>query len=221
MNILNKSPPLRRLFEAALQCCIVVKKSINFDLISRTIQNRSILRAALRLCSILSPLLISLYSQSAYAGLKEEYNLKGAFLYNILQFTQFPSGEYSPEKSGGVKLCVYGGKESDGIFKALSEKSIGTLPLRVIYDSDVSIQKCHVVFFLASGGDSYKAILQSTAGSGILTIGESEDFCDNGGMVNFFMEDNKLRFEVSVEKAKNEKIELSSKLLRLAKIYGE
>jgi hypothetical protein len=51
----------------------------------------------------------------------------------------------------------------------------------------------------------------------ILTVGESDDFLDQGGMFNLFFEDKQLRFEVNQTPAENAKLTVSSKLLRLAK----
>jgi hypothetical protein len=51
----------------------------------------------------------------------------------------------------------------------------------------------------------------------ILTVGESDDFLDHGGMFNLFFEDKQLRFEVNPATAENAKLTVSSKLLRLAK----
>ena len=54
----------------------------------------------------------------------------------------------------------------------------------------------------------------------VLTIGESEEFLDLGGMINFVLEDTQLRFEINTESAEKVKLVISSKLLRLAKKRG-
>jgi len=56
-----------------------------------------------------------------------------------------------------------------------------------------------------------------TRKSPVLTIGESEQFLDAGGMISFVFEDAQLRFEVNPESAQKARLEISSKLLRLAK----
>jgi hypothetical protein len=52
----------------------------------------------------------------------------------------------------------------------------------------------------------------------ILTIGDAPGFARRGGIINFMLEDNKVRFEVNVEAAKHAVLNISSRLLALAKI---
>ena len=60
-------------------------------------------------------------------------------------------------------------------------------------------------------------IVRALKGLPILTIGETENFLESGGVINFLMEDEKVCFEINVTAAKINKLRISSKLLRLAK----
>ena len=51
----------------------------------------------------------------------------------------------------------------------------------------------------------------------MLTVGESEHFVQDGGMIGFLLEENKIRFEINLEAAEHAKLKLSSRLLALAK----
>ncbi len=53
---------------------------------------------------------------------------------------------------------------------------------------------------------------------GQLLVGEKSDFINRGGVINFFLEGDKLRFEVSIDNAQRRGVQISSRLLRLAKI---
>ena len=52
----------------------------------------------------------------------------------------------------------------------------------------------------------------------VLTVGESEGFAAQGGCVNFYIEANKIRFEVNLQAAKQQHLRISAKLLALARI---
>jgi preprotein translocase subunit Sec61beta len=52
-------------------------------------------------------------------------------------------------------------------------------------------------------------------------VGESEGFATRGGVVNFFSEGKKLRFEINPQAAAQAEIEISSRLLRLAKLVAD
>lgn len=78
------------------------------------------------------------------------------------------------------------------------------------------IQGCQVLFIGAAEKKSLRAILLSAKGNS-LTVGESEHFLQEGGMIGFLLEENKIRFEVNLEAAQNAKLRISSRLLALAK----
>jgi hypothetical protein len=60
-------------------------------------------------------------------------------------------------------------------------------------------------------------VLASLRGKAVLTVGETEDFAEDGGMIAFLVEENKIRFEINLEAADKAKLKISSKLLALAK----
>ncbi len=64
-------------------------------------------------------------------------------------------------------------------------------------------------------------ILSKIKGLPILTVAESSNFCQSGGIVNFILVKNKVRFEINVDAAKRTGMKISSKLLKLSKIIKE
>ena len=60
--------------------------------------------------------------------------------------------------------------------------------------------------------------IQLLKGVPVLTIGETPGFAKNGGIINLILEDNKVRFEVNVQAAKDADLNISSRLLALARI---
>jgi len=51
-----------------------------------------------------------------------------------------------------------------------------------------------------------------------LTIGDTKGFAQQGVIINFYIKDEKVRFEINVDAAKRANLKISAKLLRLAKI---
>jgi hypothetical protein len=58
--------------------------------------------------------------------------------------------------------------------------------------------------------------LEGLHGVAILTVGESDQFIENGGMINFIIQGQKIRFKINAELARNAGLKISSKLLSLA-----
>jgi hypothetical protein len=59
-------------------------------------------------------------------------------------------------------------------------------------------------------------VLDAARAHAALAVGESEGFARNGGVINFFVEDKRLRFEINTDAASRARLKVSSRLLRLA-----
>jgi hypothetical protein len=63
--------------------------------------------------------------------------------------------------------------------------------------------------------------LSKTRGRNILTIGRDNDFLLRGGMMNFYIENTKVRFEYNTEEMSASKLRSSSQLLRHGRQYSK
>jgi len=147
-----------------------------------------------------------------------EYQVKAAFLYHFAQFVEWPEETF---KDAGSLLtyCTIGEDPFQGYLDvALNGKTIGARSFRVLhFRQSREIQGCQVLFIGAGEKKFLDAILTSIKGNSILTVGESEHFVQDGGMIGFCLEENKIRFEINLETAQRAKLRISSRLLALAK----
>ena len=75
------------------------------------------------------------------------------------------------------------------------------------------------MLFIASAESPHSdEVLQLLKGTSVLTIAETPGFSKQGGIINFVLEDSKVRFEVNIDAAKHAGLNISSRLLSLAKI---
>ena len=51
-----------------------------------------------------------------------------------------------------------------------------------------------------------------------MTMGDVSGFAQHGVMINFYMEHNKVRFEINEDRVKDSNLSVSSQLLKLARI---
>ena len=146
-----------------------------------------------------------------------EYAVKAAFLFHFAQFVEWPEGTFQNTNSPLV-YCTIGEDPFQGALEAsLKGKVIGSHPLVVRHVKDASeAQGCHVVFLgkVKRRVPEELAILQ---GSPILTVGESEQFMKDSGMIGFCMEESKIRFNINLEAAEQANLKISARLLMLAK----
>jgi len=156
---------------------------------------------------------------SAETGNYKEYQIKAAFLYNFTQFIEWPTNAF-PEASTPLKIGILGtdpfGKTLDDLVR---DEKVSGHPLAVVrYRHVEDIKDCHILFVSQSEASRIDDILHALKDRPILTVGESENFARNGGMIRFLTEKNKTRLRINATAAKDANLILSAKLLKLAEI---
>jgi hypothetical protein len=73
------------------------------------------------------------------------------------------------------------------------------------------------MLFVSSDRQKQSVELLQRARGPILTVGETVQFMREGGMVRFFVEDNRLRFSINQKAAEASGLKVSSKLLTLSR----
>ena len=73
----------------------------------------------------------------------------------------------------------------------------------------------HVVFIPASAEEQIGTILEALGDSPTLTVGETDGFATRGGVMNFVIVKNKVRFEINMQAADRAGLKISSQLLRV------
>ena len=151
-----------------------------------------------------------------------EYQIKAAFLYNFAKFVEWPS-QALPESSASITLCVLGedpfGSDLDRTIesKTINSRVLVSRRLNTLHGVDV----CQILFISASERRRMGQILEALKDQSLLTIGETEPFARLGGVINFTMEQDRVRFEINVDAAERKGLKISSKLLRLAKVIRD
>jgi hypothetical protein len=160
-----------------------------------------------------------LLAAGAHAQALDEYQVKAAFLYNFVKFVEWPPHAFKspPDR---IAICIlgrdpFGGALDDAVNGKTFEGSTFVVP-RI---SEVrQANGCQILFVSASERKRMLAIIAELKGVGALTVGEMEGFAAQGGMINFRLEDGRVRLEVNVEAVERANLRISSKLLSLAQI---
>ena len=82
-----------------------------------------------------------------------------------------------------------------------------------------AVQECHIVFISRSEQPRLKqvlAALRSTSALIVIDAGDAGDFCRTGGMIRFFMEGRKVRFELNQDAAERAGLKIDPKLKRVS-----
>ena len=151
-----------------------------------------------------------------------EYAIKAAYLYQFSRYVQWPAEAFANDHSPLV-IGVLGADPFGGILEEIARtKRIEGRPIAVHrFASMAEYTPCHILFVSSSVGPEQRAAaIQRAQRSPLLLVGEEPGFAEQGGTINFFLDENKIRFEINMEIAKQDQLKISSKLLSLAKIVG-
>lgn len=174
---------------------------------------------AILLCSSLA---VGANAQSSDSAASSEYLIKAGFIYNFAQLVQWPNGSFTQADSP-IVIGILGtdpfGESIDRVFqnKKLEGRSLVVKRLK----RGSSFKDCNILFVSSSEAAHLDEVLQNTKGMPILTIGEMPGFATRGGIINLTLEGNRVRFEVNIEAAKQANLNISSRLLALAKIVPQ
>lgn len=152
-----------------------------------------------------------------------EYDLKSAFLVNFARLVEWPGGSFESPESAFV-IGVLADEQTAAI---VEDRASGALvdrhPVRVVRLAGAEgVGDCHLVFVAQSSREHSAAVLAAAREAGpVLTVGESEGFAGDGGVIRFFMQERKIRFEINRGAAGRAGFRISSRLLKLARIVPD
>jgi hypothetical protein len=155
----------------------------------------------------------------ALPGQIDEYQVKAFFLYNFARYVEWPTETFKTANDP-IVICILGQNPFGGsLEQAVAGKVLGARPFVVRQISEIPPgSSCHILFVNSSERRRFRSMAGRLKGSAVLSVGETPGFTADGGVVNFKLENGKVRFEIDVEAAGREHLRISSKLLSLAQI---
>ncbi len=151
-----------------------------------------------------------------------EYQVKAAYLFNFLKFVEWPDDAFA-DSLAPIVIGIVG---DDPFGSALPEVVVG----KTVQGRDLVIRKYHmgenlrgasILFISASEKKRLPQILASLHGSSALTVADMDGFLDEGGMIQFLSENDRVRFSINVDATSRARLKVSSKLLSLARAVGK
>ena len=146
-----------------------------------------------------------------------EYQLKAAFILNFARFVEWPADAMAND-DGPFRVVIAGRDPFGELINTL-------LQGQTVHGHGVSIHRpaelpqpdrCHLLFVGAMKPQQLADLFDRIDGQPILTVGESEEFQQLGGIIRFKLVRDSVRFSINREAAERAGLKVSSKLLRLA-----
>lgn len=185
-------------------------------------------------CYILMILAGMTIKLSAAERTANEYEFKAACIYNFLSYTAFPAdkepADEEKREKKPIRIVVMGQDPFDKAWKIISSKKIRKRPINIVRLPSFSrfkekkdrrelrrrLASAHVLFLPRSEENHVPEILELIPGLSILTIGESHEFLEKGGMINFLRVDDRIQFEVNLNAARRARLQIKTIVLKLA-----
>jgi hypothetical protein len=187
-----------------------------------------LLVAAICLALIIAPIALADASSAKY----KEYEVKAAFIFNFLKFTDWPEEKTAANNSQiiigiigedpfGPATNVFKGKSIEE-HKLLLTRFEGIEQIKKMPEKEKNkhldaIKTCHLLFICQSEQKQLRDIIEIVRNSSVLTVADTDGFIEAGGIINLFTEENKIRFDINQVTAENTGLKIRSQLLRLAK----
>jgi YfiR/HmsC-like len=176
------------------------------------------------------------------ATLRSKYETKAGYLLNFAEFIEWPAGAFSNARSPiilgvvgkdpfGPELDKLQGKTVNGRtleirrFKGALEFRGEETPGRRQDDLPAKqakklaeMKSCHILFITSSEKNFLPQTLKPFRGASVLTVGETDSFAREGGMITFVDSENNVQLEINLAAAEQARLKISSKLLSLAKV---
>ena len=146
--------------------------------------------------------------------------LKAAFIYQFTKYVDWPSEKLPKSQSSPFYFKVLG---TSPVFDHLRDlenrKTIKGHPIRI---SEIHEPKeasvVHVLVITSKTKAEVVEVLRHINGNGVLTITSGDELGASGAVINFYMDGEHLRFEINRKAAAKQSLELSSQILKLARL---
>ena len=147
--------------------------------------------------------------------------LRAAFLYNFSKFTEWPADALLPKAP--LEFCIIAAPDvADALQSLATGHTFSDHPLAVRRVTlNGVLHGCHVLYAAGLDHQGSLTLLDLVRGLPALTITDNEEFAELGGVADFFLERDRIRFAINVAATERARVTISSKVLALAKIVKD
>lgn len=142
---------------------------------------------------------------------------KAAFLSKIPPYINWPAASFTNAEAPIILGILGGDPVGEILDQLLKDKKVNgrEVVVRPVKDGS-EIAGCHILFVPSAQTALWLELRKTLDPAGLLTIGESNDFFQTGGVFSLSAESRKLK--VNLGNAKKARLEVNSKLLKIASV---
>lgn len=167
--------------------------------------------------------MLALTIMPAGAGAQQGEAVRAAFVLNFLKFAEWPAAASADTASTLIVAAIGDDAQTAALKAGLDGKDIQGRHITVRVFRDVAQWRTEgagsqALFITPASADAWTEVRTEIESRPVLTICEAPGFCEQGGMLNLYEQDHKIRFEANPAAADKAGLKLRSTLLTLATI---
>ena len=151
-----------------------------------------------------------------------EHQLKAVFLFNFLQFTQWPEAKCGPVARRPLEIAILGQIPFHEALRSLQAqlelKDHPPLSIKVYgpYTEEMDLSGCRLLFVSSSEKKNFGRIIEKLKDEPVLTVADDDNFLQAGGMITLLNQENKIRWAINRKSVQRAGLRLSAKLFDIA-----
>ncbi len=176
----------------------------------RGIQNLNMLVFAVCMCTVII---------TVGQDYTQEYVLKAGYMERFTRFIDIPDSILAPNPDSAFIIGVLGDDPFKGALESFyQDNTIKKHRVEIRHFNNIEQAKnCHMLFVSHSIEKQLPQIVKATRGFPLITIGETKSYARRGVMINFYIEQNKIRFEINLDTVEQSGLKISHLLLNAAR----
>ncbi|MFZ3264262.1 MAG: YfiR family protein [Terriglobales bacterium] len=141
----------------------------------------------------------------------DELAVKAALVFNLTKYVEWPQG------NNEVVIGFVGeGPMGEVLKKMLDGKTSESRPIHVLLSpSDQELERCYILYIADPSPRKIHAALDRVRDKSILTVGDTESFVREGGMISLVTVGDLVQIQVRLEVARESRLKISSRLLNI------
>ena len=146
-----------------------------------------------------------------------EYDVKAAYLLNFGKFIRVEAALAATARTS-FDVCVIGEDPIEAALKVLTNgERVGGQPVRILHLKDgAQARGCQIAYLSGSEGPRLEQDIEQLRGADVLAVSDNATFLARGGMIQFLLVSDHVRFSVSLDAVRQSHLVLSSEFLRVA-----
>lgn len=161
--------------------------------------------------------LATLVANFTYSQQATEYQVKAAYLFNFTKFVEWPADAFANNNEPFVVGILGPDPFGHHLTEIIAGESAFSRPIAIRYfNHPGEVGLCHILYINLP--EKSVDILKEMSGKPVLTISDDAGFCERGGAIRFFLENEMIRLEINQKAAQAADLKISSKLLRIARL---